>query len=288
MTASPAATQAFTIPWFDDSEIQAGFSLHDTSQPLNYSMRRPGEGNEPSIARSNLYHFAEQMGFDVRSLVMARRWPHLSRVRLLVDSRDTVPDDRNGSLNPKLWPSTGPEAEFLHSCDGLVTQNPSFILGVQSGGCRGVWLHDPNIRAIGLLHCGWKGLARGIIANAITVFKALGSQPHDIRAYIGPGEGDDEYEFRIDERSEPILWETGMFNLFSESLRPMAGRPGRFSLPENWITQDQLENAGLSRANIYNDQRSGILDPTLPSSRRARTEGDPVGGWLNVGFMRLL
>lgn len=263
----------------------AGFSLRNTSEPSNYSTWRLGTPAELGDARRNLLDIAHNAGYDHRRLVLSRRWAHLSRVLLLCnDGSSVVDDERTGNLNPTL---PVPDLEgFEHSCDGLVTQSPAFVLGLQSGGCRGVWLHDPVTGTIGLLHCGWKGLARGIIANAIGVFRSLGAQSADIRAYIGPGEGDDHYEFALNERSLPILRETGRLEYFRAHLRPMPGRPGQHTLAENQLTYHDLWAAGVDPLNICNDQRSGILDPTLPSSRRPRGSGDPPS-WLNTGYMRL-
>ncbi len=60
----------------------------------------------------------------------------------------------------------------LAGVDGHVTDTPGLLLLVTVADCVPIYLVDPHNRAVGLLHAGWRGAARGILEAGI---EALGS-----------------------------------------------------------------------------------------------------------------
>jgi YfiH family protein len=50
-----------------------------------------------------------------------------------------------------------------------------------------VFMTDKNKKAVALVHAGWRGLAAGILNNAVLSFdKNFNIKPNDIEVYIGP------------------------------------------------------------------------------------------------------
>lgn len=263
MTAPASAGKLERIEVFGSS-VTAAISLKDPMQRGNYTMRRPSPFWDGRYAKENLHDFAATVGFDPNHLVLPRRWPHLSRV--MVIGPDTVVPDPFSGLNPYL-----PEADkpgFEHSCDGLVTQSDEIILGVQGADCTMLYLYNKPTSTIGAFHCGWRPMARRIIRNGITAFRQLGADPATIKAHIGPGAGDDVYEFAINAQSGPLLQEQDRVGDFEAKLQPIPGKPGKTSLRINALVIDDLIAAGLNMANITNDLRSTIKNPRLHSYRR--------------------
>ncbi|MCS7282045.1 MAG: peptidoglycan editing factor PgeF [Anaerolineae bacterium] len=79
--------------------------------------------------------------------------------------------------------------------DGLLTAAPGLALLFRFADCAPVVLFDPVQRAVGLIHAGWRGLARGIVRAAVEAFtRYAGSCPGDLWAGIGPAIGPCCYE----------------------------------------------------------------------------------------------
>ncbi|HDN79813.1 MAG: peptidoglycan editing factor PgeF [Chloroflexi bacterium] len=85
--------------------------------------------------------------------------------------------------------------KVIPATDGLVTNVPGVFLILRFADCVPIILYDPEERAVGLIHAGWKGSILGIAAEAVrTMVQAFGSHPEDIVAGIGPSIGPCCYE----------------------------------------------------------------------------------------------
>lgn len=79
-------------------------------------------------------------------------------------------------------------------CDGIVTAEPHVALAVMTADCLPLLLCDPIAKVVGAIHCGWKGIERGIIAEAIAKMSSLGAQPSQIKAFMGAAIGAQSFE----------------------------------------------------------------------------------------------
>jgi copper oxidase (laccase) domain-containing protein len=71
--------------------------------------------------------------------------------------------------------------------DGLITNRSGFCLAIYVADCAAVYLADKELRAIGLVHAGKKGVELGIVTQAITAMRhQFGSDPADIVVQVGP------------------------------------------------------------------------------------------------------
>ena len=83
----------------------------------------------------------------------------------------------------------------LLSGDGLITGEPGILLGIKTADCLPVLIADPERRAIGAFHAGWRGTARRIVEKGVgEMRKHFGSNPRKLFAAIGPGIGACCYE----------------------------------------------------------------------------------------------
>ena len=72
--------------------------------------------------------------------------------------------------------------------DGLITDVPGLLLGVQTADCLPILLVDTKRRAVGAIHAGWRGTLRRIVEKAVGEMRRhFGTLPADLRAAIGPG-----------------------------------------------------------------------------------------------------
>lgn len=72
--------------------------------------------------------------------------------------------------------------------DGLVTNLPGVLLAIQTADCLPVLLVDPEHRAAGAFHAGWRGTLARIVEKGVgRMRKEFGSDPAKLLAAIGPG-----------------------------------------------------------------------------------------------------
>jgi len=77
--------------------------------------------------------------------------------------------------------------KIVEGADGLLTKEKGIFLGMTFGDCLPVFLWDKEKRVISLLHCGWRGIAKGIVEEGVKKMKRFKIKPKDIFAFVGPG-----------------------------------------------------------------------------------------------------
>jgi len=81
---------------------------------------------------------------------------------------------------------TGSDKEFS-GCDGIIINQRGIALGIYVADCCAVYIVDPNIAAIGLVHSGRKGTELGVVTNAITqMIERFGSNPGELIVQLSP------------------------------------------------------------------------------------------------------
>ncbi len=74
-------------------------------------------------------------------------------------------------------------------CDGIVTKLKGVALAVMTADCLPLMMCDEEQQVVAAVHCGWRGIASGIIANAVEKMVELGAQRERIVTYLGPAIG---------------------------------------------------------------------------------------------------
>lgn len=71
--------------------------------------------------------------------------------------------------------------------DGLTTAEAGTFLAVTVADCVPVFVLDPDARALGLLHAGWRGTAGGVLEAGLDALEARhGSRRSRLRLHLGP------------------------------------------------------------------------------------------------------
>ncbi len=86
------------------------------------------------------------------------------------------------------------DEENLPEADGLITTTPGLPLAIKTADCLPVVLIHPQAKAVAIVHAGWKGLVKGIIAEGVKKLRAIGplaAQP--LLAVLGPCIGPDHF-----------------------------------------------------------------------------------------------
>ena len=74
--------------------------------------------------------------------------------------------------------------------DGLMTDVPGVLLGIQTADCVPVMVVDVKRRVVGVFHAGWRGTAAGIVEVGVAQMgERYGSRGEDLIAAVGPSIG---------------------------------------------------------------------------------------------------
>ncbi len=75
----------------------------------------------------------------------------------------------------------------LLEADGLITREANMPLTVRTADCLSVFMFDPQSRAIGLVHAGWKGSRQRIVPLTIRRMQdRYGTDPRNLKVAFGP------------------------------------------------------------------------------------------------------
>jgi polyphenol oxidase len=75
--------------------------------------------------------------------------------------------------------------------DAAVVRSSGVVLAVLTADCVPVLLCDREGETVAIVHAGWRGLAGGIVENAV---RCMAVSPARLMAYLGPGIGPAAYE----------------------------------------------------------------------------------------------
>ena len=134
--------------------------------------------------------------------------------------------------------------------DGMITDQPGLLLGIQTADCIPVLVIDRKRRAIAAFHAGWRGTVNRIVEQGVAEMRSsFASAPEDLSAAIGPGIGSCCY--RVGEE----VWSafTSKFRyggeLFSQPLN--SADPETLLLDLAEANRRQLLGSGLADSSIY-------------------------------------
>ena len=91
--------------------------------------------------------------------------------------------------------------EHFAACDGLIINQPRIALGIYVADCCAVYIVDPKIPAIGLVHSGRRGTELGVVTTAITrMAQCFGSDPAKLIVQLSPCIRPPHYEIDFAEK----------------------------------------------------------------------------------------
>ena len=157
------------------------------------------------------------------------------------------------------------ENKFVNYTDGLLTNNPEVILSVTVADCLPVFLFNPVKKVVGVLHCGWRGVAWGIIETALSKMKNnFKSDLQNVLVGIGPGIQSCHFKVEAD-----------LIENFAGCEKFIIVRNGKKYLDLKGIIIEKLILNGIDSNNIEVDERCSCCDNDMWSYRR---DGEGVDG----------
>ncbi|HLJ77497.1 MAG TPA: peptidoglycan editing factor PgeF [Acidobacteriaceae bacterium] len=101
--------------------------------------------------------------------------------------------------------------------DGIMTDEPGVLLGIQTADCIPVLVADVKRRAVAAFHAGWRGTLKRIVEDGVGRMRVeFRSRPEDLVAAIGPGIGGCCYAVGEEVRSEFVSQFAYTAELFTE------------------------------------------------------------------------
>ena len=86
------------------------------------------------------------------------------------------------------------DREDAPEADAMVTRERGLALGILTADCVPVLLAEPKAGVVGAAHAGWKGALGGVLEATVAAMKALGGEPRNMVAGIGPAISQRSYE----------------------------------------------------------------------------------------------
>ncbi len=128
--------------------------------------------------------------------------------------------------------------------DAVVSGEPGVPVGVVTADCVPLLLASASGAWVAAAHAGWRGLARGVVAQSVDALRR-GASEDSVVAVIGPHIGSCCYEV-----DAPVL--DPLREAFGDALDAAihAGRPGHAQLDLGRLARHALEGAGLAASCI--------------------------------------
>ncbi|VVM05661.1 Laccase domain protein [Methylacidimicrobium cyclopophantes] len=158
----------------------------------------------PALREANLPH-----GFSLRASA-----EHPPPVRALGIDSDSIVEAEQPHGNAIAFVDN-PKLRFYPGVDGLLTACRSVTLKIRVADCAAVYLFDPEIPAIGLVHSGRRGSGARIVERAIEGFRRRwGSPAERLIVQISPCIRPPHYEVDFAEQIREQALALGVRSLF--------------------------------------------------------------------------
>ena len=128
------------------------------------------------------------------------------------------------------------DREQVAAADGAVTARAGVVCTVMTADCLPVALCTRDGRRVGVAHAGWRGLNAGVLPAAV---RALGADPEQVLAWLGPAIGPAAYEVGGDVRSAFVARDPAAEHAFTPNSR------GRWQADLYGLARDSLNGAGV-------------------------------------------
>ena len=228
----------------------------DSSWPRELNLGWTKEDDPANVAENRRRFLAEVAGSPAATLVTLRQI-HSGMIRV-VEAADL---ERPGGLQT-------PDGRAVLRGDGLMTDVPGVVLGVQTADCVPVLVADVKRRAVAAFHAGWRGTLKRIVERGIgTMRLRYGSRPEDLVAAVGPAIGPCCYSVGEEVRFEFESQFAYADELFSEVYD---SDPVRDKYPLLFLTARAPGHSNIGpqiHLDLWEANRCQLLDAGIPAKR---------------------
>jgi YfiH family protein len=161
-----AGLKKYQAAALNDQAVVQGFSSRD------YGNMALHTGDLPSKVIENRQRFLTSMGLELVNLVVAQQI-HGTEIQVV--------------KRPQIGSGAMMVQTALPETDALITQERGVILAILTADCLPIFIYDPQVPAIGIVHAGWRGSLAGIAQLTLTKMgQEFKTDPVNCRIAIGP------------------------------------------------------------------------------------------------------
>ncbi|WP_233531906.1 peptidoglycan editing factor PgeF [Paenibacillus alkalitolerans] len=125
--------------------------------------------------------------------------------------------------------------------DGLITKEPGIMLTAFFADCVPLWFVDPDHRAIGIAHAGWRGSVADVAGKTVEAMRSIfGSDPSRMAAAVGPSIGSCCYEV-----DDYVIDQVKAAGEISGDVFVPASVPGKYMLNLSKYNAKKIAKAGI-------------------------------------------
>jgi hypothetical protein len=206
-------------------------------------------------ALENRKKFLSGLGIDYRDLITAKQ-VHGKNVEYVTQKNKGM-----GALD---------YASSVMDTDGFITDQRGVPIAILTADCLSVFIYDPKLPAIAILHAGWRSTEKNIAQAGVSRMREkFGSQPQELRVGFGPSIRACCFEVEKDFKSN-----------FSFGLLK---RDGRVFMDIALINQRQLVDCGIREENIFDPKLCTFSDNGFFSFRK---EAKAAGRMISVIMLK--
>ncbi len=152
--------------------------------------------------------------------------------------------------------------------DALITREKGIALFLLTADCLPIVLYDPIVKAVALIHAGWKSADARLAVRVVESLKRdYGSDPRNILAALGPGIHKESYIFEKLERPHADGWRSFW----------ATSPDGTTSIDIVGYNTAQLLEAEIAENNIEASSIDTAKDSLVYSHFRAKKTGEKEG-----------
>lgn len=122
--------------------------------------------------------------------------------------------------------------------DAAVAASAGRVCAVLTGDCLPLLLCNTSATSVAAVHAGWRGLAAGVVEEAVA---ALGADPSRVLAWMGPAIGAHVYEVGSEVRETFLARDPDAKRAFEPR------GPGKYLADLYHLARQRLERAGVSQ-----------------------------------------
>ena len=199
--------------------------------------------------KRNYEIFCDAAGIDISSVVISSQF-HNANIKVCEEE-----DKGAGVLYPLPYSDV----------DGLITDKKGVTLCIFSADCIPVLFADPENKAIGACHCGWKGTYKELAGLTVGRMKELyNTNPSVLKVVIAPGICMKCYEV-----SKELYFDFKEKFPYASDSECAVETDGKYYINLPLINKRILENSGVKSENIYISDLCTCCNPELLHSHRA-------------------
>ena len=136
-------------------------------------------------------------------------------------------------LDADAWTADG-----VPTADAAVTESANRVCAVLTADCMPLLLCDADGRRVAIAHAGWRGLAAGVVENAVD---ALCANPAKVLAWMGPAIGPRAFEVGAEVREAFLAKDARADAAFATK------KPGKYLADLYALARQRLAALGVTR-----------------------------------------